>query len=86
MFGEKSIDENKYKFIFSGDSKLSVYKNSTLETEASWTVNGTENSFAIRTEPSVEKVYGAIFFCNNKLVLVNSWVDGCDFFFIKISN
>jgi len=85
-FGTKSMDENNYKLVFIGDSKLNVYKNSVLETEAWWSVKGTNNSFTIQTEPSIEKAFGIIFFCENKLVFVNSWVDGCDFFFKKLTN
>ncbi|NJO88938.1 MAG: hypothetical protein HC831_08265 [Chloroflexia bacterium] len=86
MSGENSLKDNNYQLVFMGNSKLKVYKNNTFEKEAVWSINGTNNSFALNTEPIVEKVYGSVFLCKNKLALVNSWLDGCDFFFVKESN
>jgi hypothetical protein len=86
MSGENSLKENNYQMVFMGNSKLKVYKNNILETEAIWSIQGTNNKYALDTEPFVEKAYGSVFLCKNKLALVNSWVDGCDFFFEKESN
>ncbi len=86
MSGENSLKENNYQLVFIGNSKLELYKNNILETEAVWSISGANNEFVLNTKPFIEKAYGRIFFCENKLALVNSWVDGCDFFYLKESN
>ncbi len=78
--GGNSWKENNYQLVFMGNSKLNVYKNNTLEEEAVWSIKGADNRFYLNTSPFVENAYGIVFLCENKLALVNSWVDGCDFF------
>ena len=86
MSGKSSLSNANYKLIFIGDSKLYVYKNNMLHTEASWSITGKDNSFILRTEPFVERAYGSVYFCGDKVEFQNSWVDGCDFFYKKESN
>jgi hypothetical protein len=85
MSGKKALSGGSYQLVFTGDFKLNVYKHQELYAKATWNIKGEGNSFTLTTEPFIERAYGTIFFCEDKMEFLNSWVDGCDFFLKKES-
>jgi len=82
----KSKGEVDYRLNFVSDSKLEIYQSDILTKTVNWFINGHDGIYNIHTEPSVDKVFGAVFICGDQMVFYNSWLDGCDYYYTKFND
>lgn len=72
------------KVTFNADSTFSLTENSNITMHGTWKlIYPRENEYSIRTDQYNQYVGGFVYFCDNQLLLVNSFVDGVDNLFEK---
>lgn len=79
----KKADRN-IKVTFNHDHTFSVTENASILTQGTWKVipAGT-GAWQLETSASSEFLPGRILFCDNQLLLNDSYIDGCDNLFYR---
>ncbi len=69
---------------FNTDSTFSITENSNLTMHGAWKlIYHRENEYSIQTDQYNQYVGGLVYFCDDQLLLVNSFLDGVDNIFEK---
>jgi len=69
---------------FNSDSTFTVMENSVITAQGNWKLyTFSDNTWALNLTSPSNYLYGAISFCNNKVLFTDSWVDGNDNLFEK---
>lgn len=69
---------------FSDAGVYKVFENSTIESEGTWKLSQTtDNNWTIVTERPSEYLNGYIWLCNDEVIFHNSYLDGCDYYFVR---
>lgn len=69
---------------FSDAGVYRVYENSKIESEGTWKLSQVDNNiWSIITEKPSEYLNGYIWLCNNEVIFQNSFLDGCDYYFVR---
>lgn len=69
---------------FKSDKTLLVKENGQITQNAEWKlVDADVGLYKIKTNPSVSQLHGRVLFCDQRLECNNSYIDGCDNYFIK---
>ncbi|HEX6222872.1 MAG TPA: hypothetical protein VFZ52_00580, partial [Chryseolinea sp.] len=80
----RTVSANKnIKVTFRSDRTFSVNENATSLTQGTWkVVHEDGNSWGLELSSPSEYLHGRILFCDNQVVLNDSYRDGCDNLFI----
>lgn len=69
---------------FKSDDTLIVTENGQITQVSSWkVVDGDGDLFELEVNPYVGQLYGRILFCDQKVEFNDSYIDGCDNYFVK---
>ena len=73
----KDADKN-ITVTFDTDSTFIIKENSNVVIQGSWKLIDYTSFYGLQTEPFNQYVYGAVYFCDNQLLFMDSYVDGPD--------
>lgn len=70
---------------FKSDNTLDVIENGEITQTSNWkVVDGDSDLYKINVDPYVIQLYGRILFCEKRVEFNNSYIDGCDNYFMRI--
>src|SRR5690349_17763303 len=73
------------KVTFYSNHKYSVQDESHIVTEGDWQLELVDNPlYGLQLSPPVDFLYGRILFCDDQLLLNDSYIDGCDNLFKRV--
>ncbi|GAB3642957.1 hypothetical protein [Spirosoma arcticum] len=69
--------------VFEPDKTLTVRENGVIKQTARWEVVPTDNIWGLAVQPAVSQLHGRILFCDQTVEFNNSYIDGCDNYFVR---
>jgi len=83
--GEVTMADKTVIVTFNSDSTFTVRENSSVTTQGNWKLYMfSDNTWALDLTSPSNYLYGAISFCNNKVLFTASVVDGSDNLFERV--
>lgn len=82
---DTTLSANKHVVVIFNDGGLyKIFEDSKLVSEGTWGLTNTGgNDWVITTSSANSYLKGYVLLCKNELVFSSSYVDGCDYYFIR---
>ena len=80
---QSNEDYQGWIFILNNDGSFELNQNDTNTVVGNWQIEKSWASFQIKTQPSIESVWGEILICDPYLMFLSSPVDGPDHLYEK---
>lgn len=83
MVGQTQTADKHVVVTFNDGGLYKVYENSQLTSEGEWSLNAQDGNWTISTTQSSTYLNGFVYLCGNELLFMNSYLDGCDYYFTR---
>ncbi len=83
--GDSTFTPDKHVVVtFSDAGVYKVFEDSKIESEGNWKLSQVDNDiWSLNTERHSKYLNGYIWLCENELVFFSSYLDGCDYYFVR---
>lgn len=83
--GDSTFTPDKHVVVTFSDAGIyKVFEDSKIESEGNWKLSQVDKDiWSLNTERPSKYLNGYIWLCENELVFFNSYIDGCDYYFVR---
>ena len=83
--GKETYSADKHVVVTFNDGSLyKIFEDGRLIAEGTWTLSQSgDDSWSFITSGTTTYLHGNVWLCNNEIVFNSSYIDGCDYYFVK---
>lgn len=83
--GDSTFTPDKHVVVTFSDAGIyKVFEDSKIESEGTWKLSQVDNDiWSLDTEKPSKYLNGYIWLCKNEVVFFSSYLDGCDYYFVR---